>query len=123
MVMRVKERKIVVQSSEVLWKKIMKVAKAFDEGKKVEPVIETSFQSVEDLRKTLTAKRLELLHCIKHQQPKSIYQLAKMVKRDFKNVQKDVKLLENLGLIEFVKEKNKERVIVPYDRLQVIVPI
>ena len=48
---------------------------------------------------------MELLHAIKHNKPKSIYELAKITKREYKNVYDDVELLFRLGLI--TKEKNK----------------
>ena len=37
-----------------------------------------SFQSLDQLRKFLTPKRLELLRAVKHQKPKSMYELAKL---------------------------------------------
>ena len=51
-----------------------------------------------------------MLHVIKNQEPKSIYELAKKLKRNFKSVVEDIKLLERFGFIELIKEKTKKRV-------------
>lgn len=59
-----------------------------------------SFPSFEVLGRVVTGARLELLSAIRSFKPKSIQQLAKAVKRDFKNVYKDIQLLAEYGLIE-----------------------
>lgn len=58
------------------------------------------FPSLEAVAKMLSPARLELLGAIIKEHPKSIYALAKVVGRDFKNVHADVKMLANVGLIE-----------------------
>lgn len=62
-----------------------------------------SFPNFETLGKVITGARLELLHAIRSGKPKSIQELARMVKRDFKNVHQDVTLLAEFGLIELRK--------------------
>lgn len=58
------------------------------------------FGSWEELTKTLTPKRLELLRHL-HQHPEvSIYALAKVLKRSYANVHADVEALVAAGLIE-----------------------
>jgi len=43
-----------------------------------------------------------------------LYELAKLVKRDFKNVQEDVRLLERHGLVRITQEpRGKRKVKVP----------
>lgn len=39
---------------------------------------------------------------LKTKQPNSIYQLAKLLGRDFKSVRQDISLLEGLGFIEMI---------------------
>jgi len=68
-------------------------------GEKVIPTAGVSFSNVDSFRKFFSKKRMELLSVIKHRQPKSIYQLAKFLNREYKNVYDDVGLLEELGLI------------------------
>lgn len=57
------------------------------------------FTSIEAARTLLTPDRLALLRAVRSERPESIYALAKMVRRDLKNVQDDLRLLETYGLI------------------------
>ncbi|MGK5085832.1 hypothetical protein WDW37_21290 [Bdellovibrionota bacterium FG-1] len=59
-----------------------------------------SFPDFETLGRVITGARIELLNVIRLQKPKSIQELARMVKRNFKNVHQDVQLLKEFGLIE-----------------------
>ena len=73
------------------------------------------------MRKVLTEKRLELLHIIKEQQPDSVYELSKIVKRDLKNINSDLDLLRDIGLVSMSRaRKGRERIIprVNYDKIQ-----
>ena len=91
------------------------------------PKIETSFTSLEALKKILTQKRLELIRCIKHEKPKSIYELAVKLKRDAKNVSKEIQLLKSAGFIEVTKQKsNGRKAYIPrinFDRINVSISI
>ena len=57
------------------------------------------FTSIEAARNLLTRNRLALLRAIRATNPGSIYELAKTVSRDLKNVQQDLRILESYGLI------------------------
>lgn len=57
------------------------------------------FSSIESARRLLTPARLALLRAIRVERPASIYALARLVGRDLKNVQQDVRLLESYGLV------------------------
>ncbi|MEK6800755.1 MAG: hypothetical protein AABY10_06370 [Nanoarchaeota archaeon] len=72
---------------------------------------EYDFEGLATIRKILTNEKARLLHTIKSQKPKSIYHLAKLLKRDFKSVSDDVKLLEKFGFLDLLAEKsgNRER--------------
>lgn len=67
------------------------------------------FEGVSALRRLLSNERARILHVLKTQKPISIYHLAKLVKRDFKSVSEDIKLLERFGLIEMISEKTGKR--------------
>jgi predicted transcriptional regulator len=72
------------------------------------------FTSIEAARNFLTRERLSLMRTIRTRHPSSLYQLAKMVKRDFKNVQEDILILERHGLVRISKEpRGKRKVKVP----------
>ena len=67
------------------------------------------FTSLEAARKFLTPKRVQILHVIKMENPKSIYALAKRLKRSFPRVLSDVELLKRDGLIKLSRVKNAAR--------------
>jgi len=54
------------------------------------------------LRSVLSNEKARLLHVLKTKQPNSIYELAKILGRDFKSVRQDIRVLENFGLIEMI---------------------
>ena len=79
------------------------------------PRDEVGFTSIEAARNFLTRERLALMHTIRTRHPGSLYELAKMVNRDFKNVQEDVRILERHGLVRIAKEpRGKRKVKVPH---------
>ena len=83
--------------------------KALEGGRKVSRREGVYFASIEAARNLLTRNRLALLRAIRRQRPGSIYQLAKIVKRDLKNVQEDLRLLEEYGLIRLKKGRRTGR--------------
>jgi predicted transcriptional regulator len=68
------------------------------------------FSGLLALRQLLSNEKARILHVIKTQKPKSIYDLAKKLSRGFKSVNDDIKLLERFGFIELIEEKTKNRV-------------
>jgi len=89
--------------------------KAAEAGGRVREREGVYFTSMEAARNLLTPNRLALLRAIRTKRPGSIYELAKMVRRDLKNVQGDLKLLERYGLARMSQEhrKGKRQVKVP----------
>lgn len=67
------------------------------------------FESIEEMNNILSPKRLELINAVKMKNPESIYDLAKMLKRDQGNVTKDVNLLAKHGFLELEEVKDGER--------------
>lgn len=70
---------------------------------------EYEFSGLSDLRKILSNEKARILYTIKHGKPSSIYHLAKLLNRDLKSVNQDVKLLEKFGFLELVKETKGKR--------------
>lgn len=64
------------------------------------PLAVLSFADLPLLTKTLTPARWELLKRLKAEGPVTIFALAKLLERDYKNVHGDVTQLTSLGLIE-----------------------
>jgi len=70
---------------------------------------EFDFGGISTLRKLLSNEKARLLHVIKTKNPDSIYKLAKILKRDLKSVNGDVKLLGKFGFIDLISEKTGKR--------------
>jgi len=85
------------------------------------------FTSIEAARNLLTPSRLALLRAVRSSRPGSIYELAKIVDRDLKNVQDDLRLLETYGLIRMADAtRSKRRVRVPqvlFDEIELKIAI
>jgi predicted transcriptional regulator len=117
--MKIKKIRIGIKNLKTMLDDFVKTGDAIEHGGKIKRVkgSDVYFTSFEALRKVLTPKRLELLHIIKEKKPASINELARMAKRDLKNVADDVKYLEQVGLIDRKKTANKTAPVVTYDRL------
>jgi len=74
-----------------------KTFKALEASRRVTRREEVYFTSIEAAGSLLTSSRLALLRAICAQRPGSTYELAKTVKRDLKNVQQDLRILESTG--------------------------
>ncbi len=86
------------------------------------------FTSIEAARNLLTPNRLALLRAVRSGRPGSVYELAKMVSRDLKNVQDDLQLLETYGLVRMADatRSGKRRVRVPqalFDQIELKIAI
>lgn len=71
---------------------------------------EYDFEGISALRKLISNEKARLLNVIKNKKPSSIYHLAKLLKRDLKSVNNDIKLLERFGFIDLIAEKTGSRV-------------
>ena len=101
--------------------------KALQAGRRIEPREIVGFTSLEAARNFLTRERLGLLHTIRSRHPGSIYELAKMAGRDLKNVQEDVRILEQHGLVRIAKRprgsRNAKVPRVPFDEIALKIAI
>ena len=70
---------------------------------------EYDFEGISSFRKLLTNEKARIMHILKTKKPGSIYALAKLVQRDFKSVNDDVRLLERFGFVEMLAEKTGKR--------------
>ena len=82
------------------------------EGRKVDALQVLSMADLPLLLRTLTPARWALLERLRDAGPLSIYELAKRLERDYKNVHTDVTSLVKIGLIE---RADDARVSVPWD--------
>ncbi len=71
--------------------------------------------------KVFTPGRMDLVRTIKNDKPKSVSNLAKLVKRPIEAVSRDLRILENYGILEFVRSgKTKKPKI---DKEMILIPL
>lgn len=68
------------------------------------------FKSLSELRRILSNEKLRIIHTIKEKTPSSVYELAKILGRDIRAVNSDIKLLERFELVDFKREKSGKRI-------------
>jgi len=59
--------------------------------------------SKKSLEKILTPSRMDLIRIIREENPKSVGELAKLSNRPVESVSRDLKILENYGILTFVQ--------------------
>ncbi len=104
--MKIKKVKIGIRSVEEGLDDFAAAAKAIQKGKKPKKEAGVFFESIGGFRKALTTKRLELLHIIKSKKPKSLQELARLAKRDMKSIVTDIKILEELELVDMKRKQD-----------------
>ena len=125
--MKIKKVEVLIQSDKEFWKELRKDMKRIDKGERKlirkESII---FDSIDQFRKIVTNKRIELLKVIRHKKPKSVYELAKLVDRSVDNVNNDIRLLEQMGFLETEKTKEGRSKLMPlvdFDKIEIELPI
>jgi predicted transcriptional regulator len=95
-------------------------------GKKIKKEEGIYFDTIDTMRAVLTNNRLLILKTIRERHPQSVYELAKMLGRDLKNVNQDLKLLAEIGLVTLEKvEADKKRIVphVEYSKILLEIPV
>jgi len=124
--MRVKRVKIGIKRFEEVLDGVKETMKKIERGEKVKERRGYYFENLEAFRRALTEKRLEVLHVIKKERPASVYELAKMLNRDAKNVTQDLEYLKNIGLVEIKRTREKKERTIPevkYDRIDLQIAV
>jgi predicted transcriptional regulator len=124
--MKIKRLKVGVRPLEEGLHEFGQTLKAIQAGKRLQKRVGVYFVSVEAMRQVLTESRLALLHLVRTRQPKSISALAKLARRDFKNVYADLKLLAGLGLVHLEPGDRDRGQIIPtveYERIQLEIAV
>jgi len=118
--MKVRNIRIAIQSDKEVFDQVKDVWQKVERGEKVKKHEGLYFENIEAMRKTLTEERLRMLKTIRKSHPSSIYELAKILKRDVKNTFDDIQFLAQIGLIELKKTKEGREKTVPsvnYDKI------
>jgi|GEM_PF-1855916 len=98
------------------------VAAESDRGPAEEAV--RAFESLADLRRLLTERRLEVLRSVHADPPSSISALADRLDRPYKVVHEDVGVLADHAVIRFeAGPGNAKRPFVPYESVRIDVPL
>jgi len=124
--MRIKRVKIGIKRFEEVLEGVKETMKKIERGEKVKERRGYYFENLEAFRRALTEKRLEVLHVIKKERPASVYELAKMLNRDAKNVTQDLEYLKNIGLVEIKRTREKKERTIPevkYDRIDLQIAV
>lgn len=95
-------------------------ARKIDAGEAAEPIAEVGFETMAQFGEIFTPKRWELVETLKTAGPLSIYGLAKLLGRHYRNVHKDVTTLADWLVIE---KDETGRVFVPWDEIDVRWPL
>jgi predicted transcriptional regulator len=124
--MKVRNMKISIKSREDVIGEVKNVLKRSSQGKNVKKHEGIYFESLAAMRKVLTDQRLRILKTIKQKHPDSIYELAKILKRDIKNTYNDVRFLSDMGLIELktaAAGREKTTPVVSYEKITLEIPV
>ena len=105
--MKVKKVKLGIKGVKEVLEDFVNTGEAIERGDDVRKEKAVYFESIKGFRKAITPKRVELLHIIREKHPKSIQELARLTKRDIKNIATDIGILEALGLVD-IKEGMKD---------------
>jgi predicted transcriptional regulator len=89
---------------------------ALEQGKPVVPYFGIGFADVGQLFAVFTPKRWDLLAALREAGPMTIAELARQVRRDYKNVHGDV---EKLIEWQAVEKDDQGRISAPYDEIVV----
>ena len=124
--MRVRRLRIGIKSMDEVMSDFALAAKALERGEHVVPKEGRYFTDLRAFRRAITDQRLAVLRTIKANGPESVYELAKIVKRDVKNVSTDLAILEELGLVELKRTKTprgKVKPTVSYDTINLDIAV
>lgn len=124
--MKVKNITLAIKSDKELFKEVKEVWEKLEKGKKVKKHEGIYFKDLDAMRKILTEERLRILKTVRKKHPSSIYELAKILKRDIKNVSNDVNYLKDMGLIELKQSKEgriKSTPLVDYEKILLEIPV
>jgi predicted transcriptional regulator len=82
-----------------------------------------SFENTDQVAQVLTPRAIDLLQAIAQEEPASIREATRLVNRDIKQVSENLERLEEYGIVEFVNEGRAKRPVVPYDEIDIQLPL
>jgi len=124
--MKVKRIAIGIKRLEDSLKDFAEVWRGVETGKRMRKKKGIFFESIDDMRAVLTNNRLMILKVIRENNPKSVYELSKVLRRNLKNVNEDLKLLAEIGLVTLEATKTDKKRITPhvdYAKITLEIPV
>jgi predicted transcriptional regulator len=115
--MKIKRVRIEIKGLDEALKEAGEVFEKLSRGEHVQKKEAVYFSNLREMRKVLTEKRMELLKTIKDKKPASVYELAKILHRDIKNVLQDITYLQEVGLVNVTETRDKKIPRVRYDKI------
>jgi len=107
--------KVGIRSEDEFFQEIHELALQVDKGIFPEkPVERVYFGDMKTFLEHITPKRYILMDTLQKSGPLTIYALAKLLHRHYKNVHDDVKALESIGLVE---KDETGRYVVPWEEI------
>lgn len=95
-------------------KSFSEVDEAINGGKSaIDEKEELNFDSLKTFQKCMSQNRLQILMAISRLKPESVYQLEKILGRQYPHVLKDCRMLENLGFIKLVESEGAKKQLRP----------
>ncbi|AFK19035.1 MULTISPECIES: HVO_A0114 family putative DNA-binding protein [Haloferax] len=113
---------VTVKSSDEFYEDVTESIRSLERGDAVDSTPTLSFTSYDDLMETLTPRVLDLIEAIRHEEPSSINETARVVDRDVKNVHEELSRLARLGVIFFEEDGQSKRPVVWFDELVINLP-
>jgi len=115
--MKIKRVRVEIKGLDEALKEAGEVFERLAKGENVRKKEAVYFTNLREMRKVLTEKRMELLKAIKDRKPASVYELAKILHRDLKNVLQDIIYLQELGLVDVTETTDRKIPHVRYDKI------
>lgn len=112
--MKVKKIDIGIKGLKESLKDFAETWKSLEVGRKIRKNEGIYFDSIDNMRATLTNNKLLILKTIREHKPKSVYELARILERDLKNVNQDLKLLSEIGLVNLERRETGKKRIIPH---------
>lgn len=96
---------------------------ALERDEEVEDMLVLNLPSYAELARLTREKNLELLRALARRDPESIRATAELVNRDYKEVHRNLRELETLGVVEFEDAGRSKRPVVRFDELEIDVSL
>jgi len=115
--------RVTVESFDEMREETLNTVEAIDDDGEQPAVV--SFQTVSELRKILTDRRIELLRALMATEgaAESISAFAEDLDRDYRTVHDDLSLLADHGLLFIVEDGQSKRPYLPYERIHLDVEL